>query len=148
MKPSEIRTELIAQHEAVRSMARRTGELVARMKSGEAVRVGLGKALGELADAMRAHNEREEALLREIIPTVDAWGPARAAVMLEQHRLEHHELHAAVLGARDESSDAITADSVEALLASIVKHMEREEEAFLSEEVLRDDNVSIYSFGG
>ena len=77
MKPSEIRTELIAQHEAVRSMARRTGELVARMKSGEAVRVGLGKALGELADAMRAHNEREEALLREIIPTVDAWGPAR-----------------------------------------------------------------------
>ncbi len=147
MTPGEIRAAMLADHGAARATIGRAGALAARLRGGEDVREALRAALGELADALRAHNAREEELLREIIPTVDAWGPARADVMVQQHRLGHDATHAAVLAARDGVDDP-AAGSLEALLADVVKHMDREEEAFLSEEVLRDDPVAMYYFGG
>lgn len=147
MTPSEIRTELLGQHEQLRSMSGRVAALLGRLRAGERVRVDLQAALGVLADAAHAHNDREEELLREIIPTVDAWGPARADVMLEQHKLEHGALHKALESTlNDDDASAIAA--VEALLTRMVEHMQREEEAFLGEEVLRDDTVITDHFGG
>lgn len=148
MTPGQMRSELLAQHAEMRGMIERARGLTARLRAGEAVRVELQAALGLLADATRAHNEREESLLREVIPTVDAWGPARADVMVEQHGLEHQALHDALRGAATGDDVAAVCEATEALLARIVQHMEREEEAFLSEEVLRDDGVNIYYFGG
>lgn len=147
MTPGEIRTAMLAEHAEARAMIRRCEELAASVRAGGDTRDELRATLGRLADVLRAHNDREEELLREIIPTVDAWGPARASVMVEQHHLEHHALHAAIVGARDGLDDAAPA-SLEALLADLIKHMNREEEAFLSDEVLRDDAVAMYYFGG
>lgn len=148
MTPGEMRTELLGQHAEMRSTIQRVLGLVVRMRGGEKVRDELQSTLGALGDAVHAHNEREESLLREVIPTVDAWGPARADVMVEQHHLEHQALHAALLRSGAEIDPEVACASVEALLARILQHMDREEEAFLSEEVLRDDGVAIYYFGG
>lgn len=148
MTPGEIRAAMLADHGAARATIGRAGALAARLRGGEDVRSELRATLGELADSLRAHNAREEELLREVIPTVDAWGPARADVMVQQHRLEHDAMHAAVVAARDGVDDPTAAAPLEALLADVVKHMDREEEAFLSEEVLRDDPVAMYYFGG
>lgn len=143
MTPGEIRTEMLGQHADMRAMIARATTLLGRIRAGEAVRGELRSVLGALADAAGVHNAREEALLRDIIPTVDAWGPARATVMDEQHRLEHQALHAA-LASGIVDDDAATED----LLARMLRHMEREEEAVLSEEVLRDDTVITNYFGG
>jgi hypothetical protein len=147
MSPSEIRMELLGQHAQMRSMIQRAGGLVARLRAGEPVRLELQMALGSLANTARVHNDREEALLRDVIPTVDAWGPARAEVMLDQHRLEHRALHAALQSSLNDD-DAVACVSAAELLAHMLEHMKREEEAFLTEEVLRDDTVITNYFGG
>ncbi len=137
---------MLGQHAEMRATIARATELIGRVRAGEPVRLALQETLGALADAAHAHNAREEELLRDIIPTVDAWGPARATVMDEQHTLEHQALHAALeAGVRD--GDA-SCDAAEGLLARMLRHMEREEEAVLSEEVLRDDSVITHYFGG
>lgn len=148
MEPSEIRSELLDDHKGVRELMARAAALVAALRAGEARRDALHEALGALADATLAHNAHEEDLLKEIIPTVDAWGPARADVMYEQHRLEHQALHAAILRSREHQRvEAMCAD-VDDLLARLAKHMAREEEAFLGEDVLRDDSLLLNYFGG
>ena len=148
MTPGEIRAAMLAEHGEARATIRRAGELAARARACEDVRGELRATLGALAESLRAHNAREEELLREVIPTVDAWGPARAEVMVQQHRLEHDALHAAVVHARDGVDVPAPEGALDALLAALVKHMDREEEAFLYEEVLRDDPVAMCYFGG
>lgn len=145
MTPGEIRTELLGQHAAMRAMIDRAAALIARVRGGETAHAELRATLDALTEATRVHNEREETLLREIISTVDAWGPARASVMDEQHRLEHQALHAAL---QWEVDDDASCAATEALLARMLRHMDREEEAFLSEKVLRDDAVITDYFGG
>ncbi len=148
MEPSEIRSELLDDHKGVRERMARAAALVAGLRAGEAPREALHDALGALADATLAHNAHEEELLKEVIPTVDAWGPARADVMYEQHRLEHQALHAAILRARETPDVEALCAEVDVLLAGLAKHMTREEEAFLGEDVLRDDNLLLNYFGG
>ncbi len=147
MTPGEIRTEMLGQHGEMRAMIERATALIAKVRAGEPLRVELQATLGRLAAAAHTHNDREEELLREIIPTVDAWGPARASVMDEQHKLEHQALHAALKSSVDDDDDAACA-ATETLLARMLRHIDREEEAFLSEEVLRDDTVITNYFGG
>ena len=147
MTPGEIRNEMLGQHTEMRAMIARATELIGRLRAGEHVRLALQETLGTLADAAHAHNAREEELLRDIIPNVDAWGPARATVMDEQHKLEHQALHAALQSSVNDDDDAACA-ATETLLNRMLRHMDREEEAFLSEEVLRDDTVITNYFGG
>ncbi len=147
MTPSEIRTELLTQHAELRAMIRRAASIVAALRRGEPARTELAAALGALAVATHGHNDHEEALLGGIIPTVDAWGPARASVMDAEHRLEHRELQAAFL-TNLTGDDESVCRAVDELLGRLVEHMEREEDAFLSEEVLRDDGVITSYFGG
>lgn len=148
MEPSEIRSELMDDHDALRGLTARAAELVAALRAGAPSRDALREALGALADATHAHNAHEEALLRGIIPTVDAWGPVRADVMYEQHRLEHKELHDAILRCREALEAEALCAEVDAMLAGLAAHMAREEEAFLGADVLRDDAVVVDTSDG
>jgi hypothetical protein len=94
-----------------------------------------------LAQALQAHNLCEERLLKGILATVDAWGPARAAIMDERHAAEHHELHTALVHA------PFDAHRVPELLDRLLEHIEHEERSYLGEDVLRDDTIVI-DFGG
>ncbi|MFI5297631.1 MAG: hemerythrin domain-containing protein [Polyangiales bacterium] len=147
MKHSEIRDELIGQHVELRAMIKRTRGIAEATRVGTASVAELTDSVKKLTDAVRRHNLREEELLRDIIPTADAWGPMRAEVMSNEHVMEHEDLFAALLSVPNASPDK-AASVVIGLLDRVIEHMNSEEVAFLSEELLRDDTVTTGHFGG
>jgi hypothetical protein len=148
MTPSEIRVELLGQHAALRLMIQETCQVAERTGRGELLHEELRTLAVRLADGLRAHNRREEELLRRIIVTIDAWGPVRDAILSEQHVKEHNDLEAALVLAGTESSDAAAAaGSLVARLNHVLDHMAREEKAVLAADVLRDDTIVIDYFG-
>jgi Hemerythrin HHE cation binding domain len=147
MKPSEIRGELLQQHARIRTMMDVTLTIARGVSVGAPGRGDLQGCVLRLADALRTHNRREEELLREFIRSVDAWGPARAAIMAEEHKREHERLDAALLGV-PRAPIEFAAAGIVALIALIRQHMDREEEAFLGEDVLRDDVIVTNQSGG
>ena len=140
MKPSEIRGELLHQHAQIRIMMDVTLTIAKSARVGAPGRGDLQGCLVRLADALRTHNQREEALLRDLIPSVDAWGPARAGIMNEEHTREHARLDAALLGV-PRTPVEFAAAGIVALVGLIREHTDREEAAFLGEDVLRDDFI-------
>jgi len=140
MKPSEIREDLLREHAQIRVMMEVTLTLAEVSHVDAPYGDSLQEHLVRLTDAMRAHNLHEEALLRDLIPAVDAWGTARAAIMFEAHTQEHERLYAALVGIPCTPAEFATA-GVAALVDLICEHMDREEAAFLGEDVLRDDLV-------
>jgi hypothetical protein len=104
-------------------------------------------SLLHLANALRTHNLREEALLKDIILSTDAWGAARAAIMTEAHVKEHARLCEALLEIPYAPVE-LARSAIAAVVDSIREHMDREEEAFLGEDVLRDDIVVANQSGG
>jgi hypothetical protein len=155
MKPSEIRTELLAQHERIRARvleARgKLDEWQAEPPARGELREELNGRLAALIGVVLEHNAREEELLRDVLPTVDAWGPARAEIMLEEHTREHDALYKALLDAFGVAGGAAAhgaRDEISALLDRMLEHMAREEKICLTEEVLRDDGIVRDYFGG
>ncbi len=146
MTPSEIRDELLAQHARLRSLMDEVRHVAERAARGEPVGGELREGVSRVAEVLREHNQREEDLLRAIIPTVDAWGPARAEIMDETHQREHDDLHQALLGV-GERPHAFAGAGVRALFDRILEHLAREEKIFLAEELLKEDTV-IVEFGG
>lgn len=138
MLPSEMRSELIGQHDEIRARIEETRAAIAAARAGEATHERFLGALSRLASALGTHNAREESLLRDVIPGVDAWGPARADVMFSEHIKEHDLLYESLLRSA-QTPEGSTVESVAALLDELTAHMAREEEAFLGEEVLHDD---------
>jgi hypothetical protein len=148
MKLSEIRTELLREHVALREQVSVTCTIMDRWVRGESLREQARASIAQLTDAFRQHNANEEALLHEYIKTVDAWGPARAAIMGEQHIREHEELYAALMNATMAADAASASRVVVRLLDRLLDHMAREEKVFLGEDVLCDEVPPIDAFGG
>lgn len=147
MKISEMRTELLGQHDTIRGLvAEVEGALAGVVSEGPGA---VYDALRRLQSTLDHHNRREELLLESLLPTLDAWGDARAAWMDLRHREEHAEAMAAIrvaLGVEDPSARGAT---VRALLAEILAHVAREEVEFLSADVLTDDRFKLSDgFGG
>lgn len=142
MKPSEIRALLLAQHNALRAQMTEAKNVAERRARGEGGDVQA--LLVRLVEALRAHNAKEEELMRDIFPTLDAWGPTRAEIMVEEHVHEHEKLLASL--ALDEQ--AATPAALSKVFGELLAHMEREEEVFLGTNVLADDGVEQDYFGG
>lgn len=68
---TEIRKELMDQHASLKLLAAKVRDLAER-PSGAASRDRLSGILHELGDGIDAHNAREEHLLGEALPTLDA----------------------------------------------------------------------------
>jgi hypothetical protein len=148
MTPSEIRKELLDQHAGLRTKIDATRVAAERWKVGETAREELRSCLAVLADGVRAHNRREEELLHDLIPSADAWGPARAEVMQETHVQEHKDLYEALIDAGAAADATSGVPPVLKLLEQMTEHMKREESSFLGADVLRDDAVTPDFFGG
>jgi len=127
MNPGAIRRELLDQHAELRQRMQS-----ARLAATSGSTAELQTALARVADYATMHNVHEEELLRDVFPTLEAWGMIRAEVMVDEHVSEHRELQEA-LGA--------TVDRVTALAAldRLESHIEREEHVFLGEDVLPDE---------
>jgi DUF438 domain-containing protein len=139
MKPSEIRKELLGQH----------AELRRKMESARrsATARELHRALVEISELLRSHNLREEELMTDVFPTLDAWGMIRAEVMVGEHIDEHRELWETLLATTATSDAAAARRKANELFDRVLEHMEREEKVFLTEEVLSDDE-QIDAFSG
>jgi hypothetical protein len=138
MKPSEIRRELLDQHAEVH----RRLEAACAASPAE-----LHGALVRLADHLRVHNLREEELMTDIFPQLDAWGMIRAEVMVGEHLEEHRELWETLLDTSETTDPSVAASKTRELSERIHEHMLREEKVFLNEEVLTDE-VTVDYFGG
>lgn len=138
MKPSEIRRELLDQHAEIHRRLE-----IARLAEPK----DLHGALVRLADVLRVHNLREEELMTEIFPQLDAWGMIRAEVMVGEHLEEHRELWEAVLDTSEATEPDVTASRTRELCERIHAHMLREEKVFLNDDVLSDEPSADY-FGG
>lgn len=147
MTPTEMRTELLAQHSVLREKMK-AARASADECTSQPLLPALKKELKQLADAVRMHNLREEQLLMTILPTIDAWGEVRTLAMLEQHTHEHEELYEALLAVSTCEDPRAAVSAVNQLLDRLAQHMEQEEGAHLAAEVLNDDAVTPDSFGG
>ncbi len=148
MKRSDIRNELLKQHEGLRARIRLLRATTERCLAGEDALVELRRSLTGLTDAVRAHNAYEEQLMSQVFPWLDGWGPIRREVMNEEHILEHESLVNALVemngafDAKDAGRRAL------ALFDQMQRHMDREEKVFLGADVLADDEVTPDAFGG
>jgi hypothetical protein len=145
---TEIRDELLSQHAGLRGRLEAVRLATNLWARGEVLQAQVRGELAGLADALRSHNLREEGALRELVRTVDAWGPARLEIMEEAHVREHHHLVEALLaiGEAQDRRDAIA--ELDRFRTRLLEHMAREEEAFLNASVLREDDLAIDAQGG
>jgi negative regulator of sigma E activity len=149
MKLSEIRAGLLREHAGLAETLGDAAEAAKRWQSGKVARDELHGCLGRLLDQLRVHNAHEEDVLRDIIPSIDAWGKARAEKMLEEHHREHHALQKAIMDASTTASVEVAVLAVLQLVEQLTEHMAMEEKAFLGAELLNDETVPPNdSFGG
>jgi hypothetical protein len=144
----EIRDDLLREHAELRERIEDVRTVVDRWKHGEASHGHVRSQLTVLANALHAHNAREERSLGSLVRKVDAWGDARARIMSEEHFREHADIHAVLSSTAAAVEPSAWRELVRRLLAQVLDHMAREERAFLNEEVLRDDGVVIEYAGG
>jgi hypothetical protein len=133
----DIRTELLAEHADLRKRIDEAREAAVAVSSGRSNHGHLQSLTDDLAGALRAHNDREEELLGEVLPTLDAWGHVRREIMTEQHISEHGELADAVEGL-DSLFQRTAREAFIATLDRVLEHMEREEKTVLNDPLLRE----------
>jgi hypothetical protein len=148
MTPSQVRTELLRQHEEIRLMIETTREAARRAWTSAWSRSDLSACTLRLAHFVRAHNLHEEELLRGLLRTVDAWGPVRVEIMDAHHAHEHRHLVAALIEASAALDSIRVDDALIGRLDQLLEHMAQEEKLLLTEEVLRDDCVAIDQVDG
>jgi hypothetical protein len=135
MRPSEIRAELIGQHQALRTIMSELRAASASVAGDEPIELLVQEGLAHLAGALIDHNVREEELLMQPIARSDAWGPARVEVMGEAHYREHAALRDAL---HDVRTGATTCRRLALLFDQLLEHMACEERDILAEDFLRD----------
>lgn len=144
MDLSALRERLIEQHRLLRE---RIQALIAASQklTADDVRAELSfrVALVELSDGLARHNREEERLLSAVLPTIDAWGPARRCLMDEHHAGEHMAQLNVLRSMVDCKPLAMAIDQVQRHLRDVLDHMGREELDLLHPDVLRDDCYAI-----
>lgn len=150
MELKKIRAELLEQHADLRRRVADARPLMDRWRREAVAPDELRDSLTALGAAIETHNAREETLLRGIIGKVDAWGPAREDIMDERHVDEHKDIYDALVVACESTNGSVAVPLLATVLDRILEHLGREERAFLSRDVLHDDDelVEIDYFGG
>jgi len=123
--------ELLAQHQALRVLMDRCGELADVLDATPgADPAPLASELAHLRLAFDAHNKFEEALLRPVLIEHDDLGKVRIDRMVEDHVNEHHEMRSQLMS----PTTAALRDAIETLRA----HLDAEERYLFTAPVLRD----------
>ena len=91
---------------------------------------------------LHAHLADEERLLEPILATLDAWGPARLALLRAEHAHQRAVL-AVLTGPFASPVPMLVAERTLTLCEEVLADMEAEERELLNDKVLRDDLVLI-----
>lgn len=149
MRFSEIRQLLIEEHRHIRSLAAAVSDAAHHVLAGDpAADATMREGLDRLERALGAHNVHEDTLLRDIVPTIDAWGKLRESLLTESHAHEHAALTASIGECRRSSDPHVTAAQVTALVTRMLGHMDAEEREILHPDILRDDVIAISGVSG
>lgn len=135
MVPSELRAQLLHQHQDIRALADKCQAMAAGLADLDALPMDLTREVARLRFAVMAHNQLEDSILKPALLGADAFGDVRVSQMAEQHIAEHDALRGKL--------EQVTAGQLRDTVASLRAHMDHEERTFLSPRVLRDDIVSI-----
>jgi iron-sulfur cluster repair protein YtfE (RIC family) len=148
MKPSEIRSRILAEHDDLRrrltGLERLAAHFLSERPPGDKA---LRMAVRELAATLEEHLSMEEELLLPAILDVDCWGPIRAERMME----EHDGQRATINRLNDISRCADLTElarGAQALGKTLLEDMRREESELLHPDLLRDDVIAIAQFVG
>lgn len=144
MKPSEIRTRNLSDHERLRRDLDRLEVLVIDLRAGRAALETLRQETETLLARLQAHMHWEETYLLPALREADAWGEERAERLARDHREQRELLDFLNDRLRDEAQPAaLVARDVDHLVALLRDDMREEEADLLDERVLRDDVVAI-----
>jgi iron-sulfur cluster repair protein YtfE (RIC family) len=141
MTSRETWVELLRQHAELRQLLEQTRLVARRLREGESLRGELKASASLLGEALSAHNNREEELLRAMIGRVEAEGAARTELMNEQHFEEHTALRAALLDVQLDPDDHWVAKTMMDALDQLLDHMGHEEKSFVTSDVSQDDDT-------
>jgi hypothetical protein len=142
MTNTELRSELLEQHAALRNLATLVRAAAEQATAGPAAIAELRAVLAKLAAEVESHNDFEERTLHQVLPGIDAWGPQRDERVYLCHAAEHVAIGEALDDALVELDAAALAERILTALARLSEHMEREEREILAGDVLRDDIVT------
>jgi hypothetical protein len=148
MMPDEMRAELLAQHQDLRKKIQQIRNSRRPDRPHEPFTFQVRELIAQLLEALTEHNRREEALLGDFLPTVDAWGSVRKELMAEQHQAEHLALCGAFATVTLMSDSGVAAGLLDTTLDCIVEHMEREEKTFLDDIALGVREAVMNQFAG
>lgn len=140
---SKIRRIILVEHEGLRIGLRAIDALLDRVAKGDVASMkDAHQQFQNLLQSFIRHIEHEERVLRPVLETIDAWGPARVASMDEEHTAQRAEVKrlAAVEAVND---PAKWANEVRAFTHALLIDMADEEKTCLSPDVLRDDIISV-----
>ena len=147
MTPSQVRSELLRQHADLRQLMEAAREIARRVREGESLRRQLQASTLRLADALNAHNRREEELLPAL--TADGgWAPADPEGVNQRHFEEHKTLHGALVEVSTEPNAGWVAGHLVLALDTLLEHMANEERTFLHHSLLHDDEPDTDPYGG
>lgn len=144
-RPSAVRQRILDDHELLRGLLAEVEELVRRTRAGDAE---AAEALPGRGRALRArfldHLALEDAHLVPALRAADAWGEERARRVEVEHAEQRERMQSLLehMESPERSLDQL-AEELAALVADLRADMEGEERAVLSEDLLRDDVVSI-----
>ncbi|WP_373049344.1 hemerythrin domain-containing protein [Vulgatibacter sp.] len=149
MKPSEIREQVLEEHHRVLPLLDKVESCARLVMQGAGDVAELRERTRELERVLCELLDDERELLRPALKGADAWGEVRADQLEKSHR-EQREM----LALTREAAEAGNLDPerlAERLLytvAAIRADLRKEEQRFLSPELLRDDLVSVAQSDG
>jgi hypothetical protein len=150
MNPSEVRRQILGEHDRLRERLDRFEADLARAMAGDAgAAESFRRGQGELLAALRAHVESEEAILVPALEAIDAWGPARAARIHEDHVTQLRLLATWDRAVADPALPlADLGPRLRQFAGGLRADMEAEENDLLHPDLLRDDVVSVQQSAG
>ncbi len=150
LRPSEIRRMVLEDHARLRLLLRDLRAAAEWARTGDRTRsVELKREAERFADRFFRHLDMEERFMVPLLRTVDAWGEERAQLVLDEHRDQRKLLLSYVQELSKPNADiGRLARRTLFLIADIETDMLHEEESVLSENLLRDDVVTLDPMGG
>ena len=146
LRPSEIRQQVLDDHETIRGILLSLEDLSRRVIGGQQGLAGPLRLEGEtLLSRLRHHMHWEDVHLRPALLEVPgAWGKERAEELDRDHREQRDLLSDALDRVQDPSRPpSLVARNLLDLVELLRADMEQEERDLLDERVLRDDLVAI-----
>ena len=146
-RPSAVRKRILREHTEIRGLLDRLERAAKGLHTGKAGALAEARELRDtLCERLKAHVDLEDAVLAPALRDADAWGDVRADKLVTHHREQREELDA--IEHEQGRSDSGYAQRLLALVEDIRKDMMHEEKDLLTDELLRDDVVSIYPEDG